>query len=60
MLFVEEEDRCQMRGLVCLNKHYSDLSVMRPAWAKRNGLVCDCPPSCSEVEISVIKDYKTT
>lgn len=57
---LDEKDKCTLEGLVCLNQKFSDLSVMRPKWAKRSGLVCDCPPSCTETDITVLKDDKET
>ncbi|XP_077290852.1 sodium channel protein Nach-like [Arctopsyche grandis] len=54
----EERDKCGLVGLVCLNQHYAHLSVMRPEWARRSGLICQCPPSCTEIDITVIKDDK--
>ncbi|KAJ3650977.1 hypothetical protein Zmor_017048 [Zophobas morio] len=49
---------CNITGLYCLSKHYNELSVLKPYWANRTGLVCDCLPSCTEIELAVIKDDK--
>lgn len=57
-IILDERDKCGLEGLVCLNQHYADLSVMRPEWARRSGLICQCPPSCTEIDITVIKDDK--
>lgn len=54
----ELNKQCTIEGLECLNKHYNDLAVLRAHWAKRSGLVCYCVPSCTELEMSVIKDEK--
>ncbi|XP_055858498.1 sodium channel protein Nach isoform X2 [Episyrphus balteatus] len=50
---------CNMTGLQCLNEYYEDLSVVIAKWSYgRKGLVCDCLPSCSEVDISTVLDSK--
>ena len=53
------DEICNMDGLECLNRHYEDLSVIIAKWSKgRKGLVCDCLPSCTEVDISTAHDSK--
>ncbi|RZC35102.1 degenerin del-1 [Asbolus verrucosus] len=52
------QKQCNITGLYCLSKHYNELSVLKPYWANRTGLVCDCLPSCTEIELSVVKDDK--
>lgn len=48
-----------MDGLECLNRNYEDLSVIIAKWSKgRKGLVCDCLPSCTEVDIITVVDSK--
>lgn len=50
---------CNMDGLECLNRNYEDLSVIIAKWSKsRRGLVCDCLPSCTEVDITTAVDSK--
>nr|XP_014093605.1 sodium channel protein Nach [Bactrocera oleae] len=50
---------CNMDGLECLNRNYEDLSVIIAKWSRgRKGLVCDCLPSCTEVDISTVHDSK--
>ncbi|XP_055386262.1 sodium channel protein Nach [Condylostylus longicornis] len=51
---------CNMTGLECLNQNYEDLSVIIAEWSHHNrkGLICDCYPSCTEVDISVIYDNR--
>ena len=50
---------CNMEGLECLNRNYEDLSVIIPKWSYgRRGLICDCLPSCTEVDISTIHETK--
>ncbi|KAH8248642.1 hypothetical protein KR032_001715 [Drosophila birchii] len=52
---------CNMDGLECLNRNYEDLSVIIAKWSKRRGrkgLVCDCLPSCTEVDITTVYDSK--
>lgn len=54
---------CNMDGLECLNRNYEDLSVIIAKWSKRRGrkgLVCDCLPSCTEVDITTVYDSKDT
>ncbi|XP_031330649.1 sodium channel protein Nach [Photinus pyralis] len=50
--------QCDIRGLECLNQHYNDLAVLRAHWANRPGLVCPCIPSCTDMEMTVIRDDK--
>ncbi|XP_058817036.1 sodium channel protein Nach isoform X1 [Topomyia yanbarensis] len=50
--------KCNMTGLVCLNAHYEDLTVVIPPWSTGKGVVCDCLPSCSEVDITVVHDSR--
>lgn len=50
-----------MGGLECLNRNYEDLSVIIAKWSRnrgRKGLVCDCLPSCTEVDIITVHDSK--
>jgi len=52
---------CDINGLVCLNEHYEDLSVVVASWSKlrkRKGVVCDCLPSCSEVDILTVHETR--
>lgn len=50
---------CDMLGLMCLNEHYEELSVVIAKWNKgRRGIICDCLPSCTEVDISVVHDNR--
>ncbi|XP_053609848.1 pickpocket protein 19-like [Plodia interpunctella] len=34
--------------------------VLRAEWSSRTGLYCNCLPSCTEAEISIVKDFKAT
>ncbi|EFA08448.1 sodium channel protein Nach [Tribolium castaneum] len=52
------KNKCNITGLYCLSKHYNELSVLKPYWANRTGLVCDCLPSCTEMELAVVRDDK--
>lgn len=52
------DQQCNIFGLECLNEHYNDLAVLRAKWTNRTGLVCNCIPSCTEIEMSTIRDYK--
>lgn len=50
---------CGMKGLICLNEHYEELSVVIAKWTSgRKGVVCDCLPSCTELDISVVLDSR--
>lgn len=50
---------CNMTGLECLNKYYEELSVIIAKWSfGRKGLVCDCLPSCTEVDLTVVHDNR--
>ncbi|XP_065167008.1 sodium channel protein Nach [Atheta coriaria] len=53
------EQQCTITGLECLNKNYDDLAVLKAPWAKRKGIVCFCVPSCTEIELSIVKDDKS-
>ncbi|XP_027841882.2 sodium channel protein Nach [Aphis gossypii] len=47
-------EQCDINGLICLNTHYAELSVLKKKKSKRPGLECECVPSCIEAEINVI------
>lgn len=32
--------------------------MLRAKWANRTGLICDCLPGCSEIELSIVKENK--
>uniref|UniRef100_A0A2H1WKA7 SFRICE_008547 n=1 Tax=Spodoptera frugiperda TaxID=7108 RepID=A0A2H1WKA7_SPOFR len=55
-----EKTQCNLTGMACLNKLQNHLTILKPAWAKRPGLSCNCLPSCDETEITVIKDVTTS
>uniref|UniRef100_U5ETC3 Putative pickpocket 13 n=1 Tax=Corethrella appendiculata TaxID=1370023 RepID=U5ETC3_9DIPT len=52
--------QCNITGFICLNDHYEQLSVIIPKWAAatRKGIVCDCLPSCTEVDINIVHDSR--
>ncbi|XP_063363829.1 sodium channel protein Nach-like [Cydia amplana] len=56
MLATPESDRCNISGLACIHAHANYLTTLKPHWANRPGLSCDCLPSCDETEITIIKD----
>ncbi|KAJ8722053.1 hypothetical protein PYW08_004455 [Mythimna loreyi] len=56
ILDTTEETRCNLSGMACLNRLSSHLTTLKPPWANRPGLSCNCLPSCDETEITVIKD----
>lgn len=48
-----------MEGLKCLNDYYDELSTVIASWSTgKVGIVCDCLPSCTEVDISVVHESK--
>ncbi|XP_059618986.1 sodium channel protein Nach isoform X2 [Phlebotomus argentipes] len=51
---------CNISGLKCLNEHYEELSIVIPKWSShgRKGVVCDCLPSCTEIDVSIVHDSK--
>ncbi|XP_037031361.1 sodium channel protein Nach [Bradysia coprophila] len=50
---------CNMSGLICLNENYEELSVVIPKWSKsRKGVICDCMPSCTEIDVSLVHDSR--
>lgn len=57
LIFTAHHLKCNIDGLYCLNIYYNQLAVLKAPWSNRTGLVCDCLPSCTEIEIS-IKDDK--
>ncbi|KAL0883199.1 hypothetical protein ABMA27_016636 [Loxostege sticticalis] len=59
MLGTREEEHCNLSGVACLHNLLSHLTTLKPHWASRPGLACDCLPSCNETEITVIKDAIT-
>lgn len=53
------ENHCNMNGLRCLNDNYDDLSVVIASWSRdRKGLMCDCLPSCTEIDVSIVHDAR--
>ncbi|EDS29204.1 pickpocket 13 [Culex quinquefasciatus] len=51
--------RCDMAGLVCLNTNYEELTIVIPSWSTgKRGVVCDCLPSCTEVDIAIVHDWR--
>ncbi|XP_049873456.1 sodium channel protein Nach-like [Pectinophora gossypiella] len=60
MLGTSEAERCNISGMACLNANSNNLTTLKPRWATRPGMVCDCTPSCTETEITVIKDVQTS
>ncbi|XP_013186814.1 pickpocket protein 19 [Amyelois transitella] len=57
---VPDHLKCNVSGIICLNDHVNVLSVLRAEWSSRTGLYCNCLPSCTEAEISIVKDFKAT
>ncbi|XP_046965567.1 pickpocket protein 28-like [Vanessa cardui] len=55
----KESDKCNRSGIICLNDNVHLLSVLKARWSSRPGLHCHCLPSCTEAEISIVKDFKT-
>lgn len=50
---------CDMEGLKCLNNYYEELSVVIAPWTTgKKGVVCDCLPSCTEVDITVVHETR--
>ncbi|XP_045483966.1 pickpocket protein 19-like [Pieris rapae] len=56
---VDEHLKCNMTGVICLNNNFDTFSVLKARWSSRTGLFCDCLPSCTEAEISTVKDFKS-
>ncbi|XP_050532301.1 sodium channel protein Nach-like isoform X1 [Daktulosphaira vitifoliae] len=50
----KESEHCDIRGLMCLNQYYAELSVLKKKNSARVGLECHCVPSCVETEVDVI------
>lgn len=57
--FAAYEMQCTIEGLECLNDNYNNLAVLKASWSNRSGLVCECLPSCTELEIELVRDIKT-
>lgn len=49
---------CKIDGISCLNKYYNELSILKAPWSNKIGLVCECLPSCTEIELNIITDEK--
>ncbi|XP_070495297.1 sodium channel protein Nach [Chironomus tepperi] len=52
---------CDIDGLVCLNEHYEDLSIVIAPWSrnrKKRGVVCDCMPSCNEIDLVMVHEVR--
>lgn len=57
--FKDPAIHCNMSGLMCLNDHYEELSVVIAKWSTgRKGVVCDCLPSCTELDIAIVHDSR--
>ncbi|XP_050436333.1 sodium channel protein Nach-like [Adelges cooleyi] len=50
----KESEHCDIKGLMCLNQYYAELSVLKKKNSLRLGLECRCVPSCIESEVDVI------
>ncbi|XP_041979463.1 sodium channel protein Nach [Aricia agestis] len=59
MLNTSDSERCNITGMWCLHTHSKQLTALKPPWSQRQGLVCDCLPSCEETDITIIKDVTT-
>ncbi|CAG9786712.1 unnamed protein product [Diatraea saccharalis] len=57
---VPEHMKCNISGIMCLDNHVNLLSVLKAEWSLRSGLYCNCLPSCTEAEITTVKDFKTS
>ncbi|KAL0883196.1 hypothetical protein ABMA27_016633 [Loxostege sticticalis] len=57
---VPDHLKCNVTGVICLNDQVNILSVLKAKWSSRAGLYCNCLPSCTEAEITIVKDFKTT
>lgn len=54
-----ESLHCNIDGLKCLNEYYEELTVVIAPWSTgKKGVVCDCLPSCTEIDISVVYDAR--
>ena len=51
--------KCDIQGLACLEKYYTELTVQKPTESTKNGIVCDCLTSCTEIHLFVIKEEKS-
>ncbi|RVE42930.1 hypothetical protein evm_012429 [Chilo suppressalis] len=56
--FETENNHCNITGLACLHSNKSVLTDLKPPWRKRPGLVCDCMPSCNDIEITIIRELQ--
>ncbi|KAG5666860.1 hypothetical protein PVAND_014868 [Polypedilum vanderplanki] len=57
----DPKSHCDINGLVCLNEHYEDLSIVIASWSKarkKRGVVCDCLPSCNEIDLVVVHETR--
>ncbi|XP_072949205.1 uncharacterized protein [Epargyreus clarus] len=55
---VPEHIKCNISGIICLNEHVDNWSILKARWSPRRGIYCDCLPSCTEAELSNVKDFQ--
>ncbi|XP_060803388.1 sodium channel protein Nach-like [Amyelois transitella] len=60
MVGTSEAELCNITGMACLHSRATHLTTLKPNWATRPGMACNCLPSCHEAEITVIKDVIRT
>lgn len=59
MPHVPSSMHCDVKGLRCLNEHYEELSVVIAEWSvNKKGVVCNCLPSCTEIDIGIVYDNR--
>lgn len=46
--------QCGYEGVLCLNRMYNDFVVLKPNWQDKEGLFCDCLPSCEAIDIQIV------
>ncbi|KAJ1527770.1 hypothetical protein ONE63_007725 [Megalurothrips usitatus] len=50
----KEEEICTLEGLMCLYVHYTNFSVLKTSWSRKEGLYCPCVPACTEPEYNIV------
>ncbi|KAK3912022.1 Sodium channel protein Nach [Frankliniella fusca] len=48
------QEICSLEGLMCLYQHYTNFSVLKTSWSRKEGLYCNCVPSCTEPEYNIV------
>ncbi|KAF7280154.1 hypothetical protein GWI33_006330 [Rhynchophorus ferrugineus] len=54
------ERYCDIEGLKCLTDHFEIVNRIHAKGYNKPGLICECLPSCTEPEYTIVSDLKKT